>query len=127
MTTDKYEIQYNHYDKQRIKTMKTIHTEKSLRAQDGEFENFHYQLEDGEQYQLTKGEEDWLCFISGRYCIYDYINNNTQEDEEGNLILTIDTYEMSEALEDDGISCKAVMLSDDSVLQAIFFYSNHNN
>ena len=56
---------------------KQIHTSESLKAQDGEFENFHYTLEDGERYLLT----DDQCFP------------------------------------------KAVMLSDDSALQAIMFYS----
>ena len=37
-----------------------IHTSKSLQDQDNEFENFHYQLADGEKYLLTDGEADWL-------------------------------------------------------------------
>ena len=32
---------------------KKIHTSDSLKAQDGEFENFHYQLDDGERYLLA--------------------------------------------------------------------------
>ena len=36
-----------------------IHTSESLKAQDGDYENFHYQLEDGDQYQLTEDELGW--------------------------------------------------------------------
>ena len=104
-----------------------IHTEESLRAQDGEFENYHYQLEDGEKYELTSGEYGWLQYVSGKYNIADHIEENLEECEEtGRLIYHIDTIGMTEALEADGMSCKAVMLSDETVLQAIFFYSNNS-
>lgn len=103
-----------------------IHTEESLRAQDGEFENYHYQLEDGEQYRLTSGELYWLSFVHGKYSIADHIYANSIEDDDCNLIYTVETEGMSQALQDDGISFKAVMLSEDSVLNAIFFYSSNN-
>jgi len=79
-------------------------------------------LNDGEQYELTTDELGWLDFIDGKYSIADHLRANMV----GN-VYTVDTFGMSEALEADGISYKAVMLSDDSALQAIFFYSNHND
>ena len=95
-----------------------IHTNDSLRAQDGDFENYHYQLEDGEQYRLTDDELGWLKFVSGRYSIADHIIDNLSVD-----VYTVDIQGMSEALENDGMFPKAVCLSDDTVLQSIFFYS----
>lgn len=95
-----------------------IHTNDSLRSQDGDFENYHYQLEDGEQYRLTDAELGWLKFVSGRYAIADHIRENLVDD-----VYTVDLHGMSEALEDDGMFPKAVCLSDDTVLQSIFFYS----
>jgi hypothetical protein len=95
-----------------------IHTNDSLRAQDGDFENYHYQLEDGEQYRLTDGELGWLKFVSGRYTIADHIRDNLIDG-----VYTVDLWGMSEALENDGMFPKAVCLSDDTVLQSIFFYS----
>ena len=95
-----------------------IHTTDSLRSQDGDFENFHYQLEDGEQYRLTEGELGWLKFVSGRYAIADHIRDNLVDD-----VYTVDLEGMSQALDDDGMSYKAVCLSDDTVLQSILFYS----
>ena len=95
-----------------------IHTNDSLRAQDGDFENYQYQLEDGEQYRLTDDELGWLKFVSGRYSIADHIIDNLSVD-----VYTVDIQGMSEALEDDGMFPKAICLSDDTVLQSIFFYS----
>ena len=106
---------------------RTINTEASLRAQDTQDENYHYQLEDGEKYILTNGEIQWLQFVSGRYSIADHIDECTEENEKGELVYKVDTFGMSEALNEDGMGCKATCLSDDSVLQAIFFYSNHND
>ena len=117
--------------------MKTnIHTSKSLKAQDGEFENFHYTLEDGEQYLLTDGEADWLFnWAKGKYVIADHLIKNMKStltppeeltntgNEEIRYIYTMDTIGLGEALEADGMFPKAVMLSDDSALQAIMFYS----
>ena len=95
-----------------------IHTHDSLRSQDGDFENFHYQLDDGEQYRLTDAELGWIKFVSGRYAIADHIRENLVDD-----VYTVDLHGMGEALEDDGMFPKAVCLSDDTVLQSIFFYS----
>ena len=95
-----------------------IHTHDSLRSQDGDFENYHYQLNDGEQYRLTEAELSWLRFVLGRYAIADHIRKNLVDG-----VYTVDLHGMSEALEDDGMFPKAVCLSDDTALQAIFFYS----
>ena len=95
-----------------------IHTSDSLRSQDGDFENFHYQLDDGEKYRLSNGELGWLKFVSGRYAIADHIRENLVDD-----VYTVDLQGMSESLEDDGMFPKAVCLSDDTALQSIFFYS----
>jgi hypothetical protein len=95
-----------------------IHTNDSLRAQDGDFENYHYQLEDGEQYKLTDDELDWLYFVSGRSSIAEHVIDNLSVG-----VYTVDLCGMGEALENDGMFPKAVCLSDDTVLQSIFFYS----
>ena len=95
-----------------------IHTSESLKSQDGDYENFHYQLEDGQQYRLTDGELGWLDFVSGRYSIADHLNDNMVEG-----VYTMDCYGLGEALDETGMFPKAVCLSDDTALQAIFFYS----
>jgi hypothetical protein len=105
-----------------------VHTSESLKAQNGRFENFHYQLEDGERYALTDGEIDWLYnWVRGKYAIADHLIENIEcdEDEDGNdvYVYTVDTIGIGEALTDDQCFPKAVMLSDDSALQAILFYS----
>mgnify|MGYP001587460515 FL=1 len=94
------------------------HTSESLQAQDSELENYHYQLEDGEQYALTDDELGWLKFVSGRYSIADHIEDNLSDG-----VYTVDLYGMSDALDADGMFPKAACLSDDAVLQSIFFYS----
>lgn len=75
------------------------------------------------KYQLTKEEFDWVKFIKGKYCIADFIFNNIE-----NLVLTFsDPFALSEALINDGIPNKAVMLSDDTALQKLFFWLNIND
>lgn len=70
------------------------------------------------QYEMTEGELGWLEFIKNRYSIYNWITENLEDD-----ILTFDDpFSMSEALYDDGMPPKAVMLSDDSALQRLFFW-----
>ena len=114
-----------------------IHTSESLKSQDDdECDNYHYQLVDGEKYLLTDGEADWLFnWVKGKYAIADHLIKNiestlTPADElintgksEIRYIYTIDTIGLGEALEADQCFPKAVMLSDDSALQAVFFYS----
>lgn len=96
-----------------------IHTSESLKKQDGDFENFHYQLEDGEQYKLTESELGWLDFVSGRYAIASHICDNMV-----NGVYTMDSLALGSSLDDDGMFPKAVCLSDDTALQAILFYSS---
>ena len=96
-----------------------IHTDESLKKLDGEFENYHYQLEDGERYRLTEDEWGWLEFVRGRCFIADHLLENI--DSGG--VYTVDTLGMSEALEYDDSFPKATCLSDDTTLQAIVFYS----
>lgn len=98
--------------------MNYIHTSESLKKQDSDFENYHYQLEDGEQYRLTNGELGWLSFVSGKYAIADHICDNMIDD-----VYNMDRLALSASLKDDGVFPKAVCLSDDTALQAIFFYS----
>ena len=115
---------------------KQIHTSQSLKAQDGKFENFHYQLDDGERYLLTDGEADWLFkWVKGKYSIADHLIKNMESiltppeelintgNPELRYIYTMDAGGLGEALKADGMFPKAVMLSDDSALQAIMFYS----
>lgn len=70
-------------------------------------------------YRLTEGELGWLGLIRGKYQIADYIDAKSDHG-----VLTIsDADEMSRALDDDCKGAgKAVMLSDDTALQAIFFW-----
>ena len=95
-----------------------IHTSESLKKQDGDFENYHYQLEDGEQYKLTDSEVEWLNFVNGRYAIASHVCDNMVDG-----VYTMDSYSLGSSLDDDGTFPKAVCLSDDAALQAIFFYS----
>ena len=95
-----------------------IHTSESLKAKDGDYENFHYQLEDGDQYQLTEDELGWLDFVRGHYSIADHLDENIVDG-----VYTMDSVGLGEALDETGMFPKAVCLSDDTVLQAIFFYS----
>ena len=71
-------------------------------------------------YQMTKDEIGWFDFVKHAYVITDYISDNS----DGNFLLTIDDIEtMSKALDDDcGGFGKAVMLSDETALQKIFFW-----
>ena len=95
-----------------------IHTSESLKSQDGDYENYHYQLEDGDKYRLTEDELQWLAFVRGRYSIADHIDQNMTDG-----VYTLDTHGLGEALDETGMFPKAVCLSDDTALQAIFFYS----
>lgn len=70
-------------------------------------------------YEMTEGELQWLDFITGRYCIHDYIMDNLTE---GSKLTIYDIIELSIVLDNDcnGFG-KAVMLSDDTALQLILF------
>lgn len=70
------------------------------------------------KYKMTPGELGWLDFVRGRYSIADYIDKRLDGD-----VVTLDDG-LSQALDDDCEGAgKAVCLSDDTDLQAIFFYS----
>ena len=99
-------------------------THEHLKALDGKFENWHYVLEDGDKYRLTEDELGWLDFVQGKYAIYDAIMDNIEvvgEDED--FILTIDTWELSKALCEDGTFPFASCLSEATALASILFYT----
>ena len=76
------------------------------------------------KYQLTDDEIGWAKFIKGKYSISDYVLSNTDE----NNVMTFDCpFEMSEALKNDGTGYAAVMLSEDTALQKLFFWLNNND
>ena len=96
-----------------------IHTTESLKKQDDEHgDNYHYQLVDGERYKLTDGEVQWLDHVTGKYCIAEHLKSNMVEG-----IYTVDCTGLGQAMEDDGMFPKIVMLSEDSVLHRIAFFS----
>lgn len=102
----------------------TTYTSAELLGQDSpETENYHYYLQDGDKYILTEGELGWLDFVRGRYSIADHVDDNLERDENDNHVYTLDIMAMSRALDDDGMYGKAVMLDDETALQAIFFYN----
>ena len=74
---------------------------------------------DNIQYELTEGELNWLYFVRGKYSIADYLLDTLDE----NRVVTLDTLELSQALDDDcqGFG-KGVCLSDDTALQKLFFW-----
>ena len=72
----------------------------------------------GIRYKLSKEEDVWLNFVKGRYCIANYICDNTDE----NGITTFESMVFSPILDGDGMRGKAVCLSDKTALQKIFFY-----
>jgi hypothetical protein len=100
-----------------IHTM-TTHTTESLASQDTDLDNYHYELQEGDRYVLTPGELEWLRFVDGRYMIADHIRANLDGD-----LLTIDPDGMGQAMADDDSFPKIVMLSEDSALHRIAFYS----
>ena len=73
-------------------------------------------------YTLTPGELGWLDFVRGRYSIADYLIERMTDNR-----VELDS-DLSQALDDDceGFG-KAVCLSDDTDLQAIFFYCYREN
>lgn len=82
------------------------------------------------EYVLTLSEWGWMDFVKGKYTIHDFILENTKweepedpEEPAGLPVLTIACRdELSRALDADcGGAGKAVCLSDDTALQAIFF------
>lgn len=79
-----------------------------------DFEQF---TECGEfRYQLTPDEITWLEWIGDRYAITTYLGENTDE----NGVLTLDTHEVSEAMEDDDVD-RGPCLSEDTQLNRLLF------
>tara|TARA_R100000541_G_C1844588_1_gene76509 strand:- start:174 stop:488 length:315 start_codon:yes stop_codon:yes gene_type:complete len=71
------------------------------------------------KYQMSKEEFEWAKFIKNKYCISDFVLKNTDND----LVLSFNCpFELNEALNNDGMQPKAVMLSDDTALQKLFFW-----
>lgn len=71
------------------------------------------------RYQLTLDEMGWVNYTKGKYSIADWVLSNLDENE----VLTFeDPQEMSKALYDNGMPPKAVMLSDSTALQKLFFW-----
>jgi len=71
------------------------------------------------KYQITEDELQWANFIKGKYCIADFVLNNI--DKKGILHFNC-PFELIEAIENDGMNNKAVMLSDETALQKLFFW-----
>ena len=76
------------------------------------------------KYQLTEGEIGWAKFNKGKYCINDFVLKNT---DEKNILTFNCPFELSEALMYDDSQGKAIMLSDETALQKIFFWLHINN
>lgn len=100
--------------------MKRYNSQQILQAED------LYELQDSFcgsgspfEYELTDEEIAWLHLIRGKYSIADWINTNMH-----NGVLTFtSSEEMSEALDNDCKDAgKAIMLSDDTALQKLFFW-----
>lgn len=70
------------------------------------------------QYEMTEDEINWALFIKDKYCIADFIFNNLNE----NTLTFNCPFALQEALNNDGIENKGVMLSDDTALQRLFFW-----
>ena len=80
------------------------------------------------EYILSQSEVQWMNFVKGRYSIYDFLMDNFIPNDKDEMIVKFsddNIIDMCQALYDD-MSCshigKAVMLSDDSSLQKVFFW-----
>ena len=109
--------------------MKTIASNEILKMED------LYQLQDEFRgsgipfsYEITDGELGWLDFVSGKYFIADWVEENLVciEDEKtghAKYILEFDNPDsLSESLEEDGMSPKAVCLDENTALARLFFW-----
>lgn len=71
------------------------------------------------EHKMTADEIGWLDFVRGKYSIADYLDERLDVDD----VVMLDG-DLSHALDDDNRGAgKAACLSDDTDLQAIFFYS----
>lgn len=74
-------------------------------------------------YEITPGELSWMAFIRGKYSIEKYLSERLVLINGKMAGVKIDS-DFSKALDMDCKGAgKAVMLSDDSALQMIFFYN----
>ena len=74
-------------------------------------------------YKMTSDELNWFDFIYNKYSIGDFIYTNLVGD-----ILTFHCpFELSKCLKDDDCNYKAIMLSDETALQKLFFWLNIND
>jgi len=72
------------------------------------------------KYKPTESETGWMDFVRGKYSIVDFLDNAM--DDDGYIVFT-DPEALSRALDDDCNGAgKAVMLSDDTALQKLFFW-----
>ena len=71
------------------------------------------------KYKITEAEINWAKFNKGKYSINDWVLKNI--DENGLLVFNC-AFELEECLQSDGIDHKAVMLSDETALQRLFFW-----
>jgi len=77
-----------------------------------------YEFQDGDRYQLTKGELGWLDFVRGRYAIADHFDDNMEDD-----IYTVDTIGLSESLWMDGCRHYPACLDDETPLALIVYFT----
>ena len=93
--------------------MKTYTSEEILSSQD------LYELQGTAfKYKMTVGEIGWLDAVRSKYSISNWIDGNL----EGDVLTFNDPQSVAAALENDGHSCKAAMLSDETALQRLFFW-----
>jgi len=71
------------------------------------------------QYQMTESEMDYVAHIKGAYRISDWILRNSNST---GLITFNRVEDVKGCLQSDGNPNKAVMLSDDTALQKLFFW-----
>ena len=75
------------------------------------------------QYQLTEDEYQWANLIKDKYSISEFVLKNTDENK---ILILDDPDRLGQILLEDGIPNKAVMLSDDTALQKLFFWLSND-
>lgn len=90
----------------------------SEKLENTEIENFESITEGGRfEYQLTESELGWVDWIGDRYAIAKLIADNISEAG----VVTLEPYEVSEALSADGVD-RAPCLSEDTQLARLIWY-----
>ena len=90
----------------------------SEKLENMEIENFESITEGGRfEYQLTEAELGWVDWIGDRYAIAELIADNISEAG----VVTLEPYEVSEALSADGVD-RAPCLSEDTQLARLIWY-----